>query len=283
MGCVHAKAKYEEKRAEKIGVFVHLAIQGNIEKIAEAIKNDAKLVVAKDRFGMTALHWACYVGQLDAAIALCSAGAQPTQLDVRVQGNEKGRLSVVDHLIRQCHMKVNEPSGNGDTPLHKAVLGPCIPVILLLLKHGANKHALNTYGRSPRIEVEFRMGTLKASVDAAAIFTPEEEDPGKELPVVEPVEPPPCEPEVPPPPVVEPPAEVVITTAVVPFNHTLSHNSSLRTLESPRNILASFRSLTGYSLVNAIFDLHDRVLEKDQGATIQFRELVASHCHPFGH
>ncbi|ETV97514.1 hypothetical protein, variant 1 [Aphanomyces invadans] len=259
MGCIDSKFKYEERQANAIAAFVHHAIDGKVDELAKAIKKDRKKVVGIDRFGMTALHW----GQLQSVIALCEAGAVPTQVDNNQRNAlhhacRKGRLNVVDHLTSLCGMNVNCQSGNGDTPLHKAVLAPSVPVALLLLKYGADKHLPNTYGRTPASEVQTRLGKGNG---AATI--PEEAEPdldqvftlaGGTLPWED--------------------------TAVVPFDQTLPQNTTT-TLASPR-VAASdetpLTSLTGYDLLDAIFSLHDLVLTRDQGATVQFQQLVATHC-----
>ncbi|RHY30586.1 hypothetical protein DYB32_006889 [Aphanomyces invadans] len=120
------------------------------------------------------------------------------------------------------------------------------------------KDSFSQYGRTPASEVQTRLGKGNG---AATI--PEEAEPdldqvftlaGGTLPWED--------------------------TAVVPFDQTLPQNTTT-TLASPR-VAASdetpLTSLTGYDLLDAIFSLHDLVLTRDQGATVQFQQLVATHC-----
>ncbi|ETV65928.1 hypothetical protein H257_17477 [Aphanomyces astaci] len=259
MGCIESKFKYEERQVNAVAAFVHNAIDGKVALLAKAIRIDRKKVVAVDRFGMTALHWACYVGQITSVIALCDAGAVPTQVDNNQRNAlhhacRKGRLNIVAHLTSICGMNVNCQSGNGDTPLHKAVLAPSVPVTLLLLKHGANKHLPNTYGRTPSSEVQFRLGK---GAPTAAIPEEAEPDLGQVLqwPALQSVE---------------------VMTAVVPFDDTLSRPSTTDQLQlSPSDQLAT---LSGYALLGAIFTLHDLALARDPSAMAQFDQLVATHC-----
>ncbi|RHZ02743.1 hypothetical protein DYB26_001724 [Aphanomyces astaci] len=58
MGCIESKFKYEERQVNAVAAFVHNAIDGKVALLAKAIRIDRKKVVAVDRFGMTALHWA---------------------------------------------------------------------------------------------------------------------------------------------------------------------------------------------------------------------------------
>ena len=91
--------------------------------------------------GTTALHWAAYHGDAQAAAALIAAGANPSvRTDTGVTplslACEAGNANLVEQLLK-AGADANQTLGNGETPLMMAARTGSVPVLKLLLDHGA--------------------------------------------------------------------------------------------------------------------------------------------------
>lgn len=118
------------------------AIVGHTDKVAAFVKQDEKLVNAKDRSGKAALHWAAFYG------------------------HEK----VVELLLAK-KADVNSLDGDGFTPLHWAAMFNRSDVVKVLLANKANMNLkVQTYGWTPlRLAViHGHLATARALLDGGA-------------------------------------------------------------------------------------------------------------------
>jgi ankyrin repeat protein len=121
------------------------------------LRTDPALVHAYNSDGFTALHLAAYYGQVEAARALLAASADPnagqqsdagnTPLQVAsgIQGNDQvGELLLVAGADVNARMEYV-----GTTPLHQAVKNTDMPLVRVLLAHGADRAARDVHGQTP--------------------------------------------------------------------------------------------------------------------------------------
>ena len=98
---------------------------GNAKKLAELIRQDPgfKVNMDQDGEGWTLLHYACYKDSRSAVIPLLLAHPD---MDVNVKNSSGstpfyiacyGRTSCVRELLKDSRVNVNEPDGDGHTPL----------------------------------------------------------------------------------------------------------------------------------------------------------------------
>ncbi|KDO35484.1 hypothetical protein SPRG_00331 [Saprolegnia parasitica CBS 223.65] len=146
MGVCASELKYLARPAkvdQNLTLLVRHAVEGRVDDVRAMVQRTPKLIRTVDRFGMSALHWACYAGKLPCVTALLEAGANVQQADTNKRNAlhhacRKGHLGTIQLLVTTHRMDVNRQSGNGDTPLHKAVLAGSPGATLLLLYYGAD-------------------------------------------------------------------------------------------------------------------------------------------------
>jgi hypothetical protein len=102
-------------------------------------------VNSRDRYGRTALHWACYHGQLSVVQALVGAGANPAALDnggytPLMLAASFGQPDIVAFLLQLPAAKaaINAISRFDETALSLASLYGRLCIVQLLLDHGAD-------------------------------------------------------------------------------------------------------------------------------------------------
>ena len=118
-----------------------LQCEARVGDVAAALVAARALVLARDGFGQTALHWAAMSGRGDCCRLLLDAGA-----DVRVL------------------------SFDGQTPLHAAAIARSVECTGQLLAAGADVNALDSYGYSALDAAVLRGECVVAALlrDAAA-------------------------------------------------------------------------------------------------------------------
>ncbi|KAL3671737.1 hypothetical protein V7S43_003647 [Phytophthora oleae] len=138
----------EDRAQEKIAEFVRYAITSDLVQLRAMITKQKMDPNAKDRFGMNAIHWASYVGELGCIQELIKAGGSPSATDSNGRNAlhhacRKDHDEVVRYLVSTAKVNINSRSENQDTPLHKAVRGKSIKVLEMLLKLGADPNLRN--------------------------------------------------------------------------------------------------------------------------------------------
>jgi ankyrin repeat protein len=127
---------------------------GSMERLRE-LARDSSAVNARSADGFTALHFACFFSQPDAALFLIKSGAavdavaanptkvMPLHSAAAVRNLEAARLL----LIRGA--PANARQQNGWTPIHAAAQNGDRPMVELLLGHGADPKLANDEGKTP--------------------------------------------------------------------------------------------------------------------------------------
>ncbi|KAL4144437.1 hypothetical protein PRNP1_013570 [Phytophthora ramorum] len=123
--CPLSRMTAEDREQERVAEFVRFAITADLVKLREMISKTKMDPNAKDRFGMNAVHWASYVGELECIIELIKAGGSPSATDSNGRNAlhhacRKDHDEVVRYLVSTAHVDINSRSENQDTPLHKA-------------------------------------------------------------------------------------------------------------------------------------------------------------------
>jgi ankyrin repeat protein len=140
---------------------------GRLDLILSALDADPKIAQAFNGSGSTALHCACFWGQVPAARLLLDNGADPNAatrdsfLQIRPLGcavatpdvpNPSDQEDVVFELVSLLLAKgadVNGRRKDGLTALHSAAYRGHLRVLDLLLRHGANPSLKGYDGASP--------------------------------------------------------------------------------------------------------------------------------------
>jgi ankyrin repeat protein len=140
---------------------------GRLDLICSALNAGPKIALAFNGSGSTALHCACYWGQVPAALLLIDSGADPNAatrdsfLQIRPLGcavatpdvpNPSDREEVVFELVSLLIAKgadVNGRRKDGLTALHSAAYRGHVRVLDLLLRHGADASLKGSDGAGP--------------------------------------------------------------------------------------------------------------------------------------
>ena len=126
------------------------AKQGNLEKVRSLVEGDPALVAAKDKGGLTPLHWAAFSGNLDLVRFLLDRGAAVDAKNARgltalVFTAAQGRTQAAGLLIeRGADVNVRNPMGM--TPLIIAVEQGATGLVKTLIAAGADVGADSQIG-----------------------------------------------------------------------------------------------------------------------------------------
>jgi ankyrin repeat protein len=150
------------ERMDRINRELILAAEGNNLPEVERLLSVGAEVNARDRYGRTPLHWACYHGHVQVVKELREHGADIDAKDS--DGNTPlpyactmGHVSVVIELLslndsngttsRGANIEAKDNAGH--TPLHSASWNGHLPVVKALLSGGADILACDIYGQLP--------------------------------------------------------------------------------------------------------------------------------------
>ena len=126
---------------------------GDITKVKELLKNDPESVNAKNKYGLTPLHYAALYGNKNVVELLIFNGAD-IQSKI-IDGTTPLHLAVghgyadIARLLIANGADINSLNDTGDTPLHHAAFGGDKESTELLLAKGAEINARNKEGRTP--------------------------------------------------------------------------------------------------------------------------------------
>jgi ankyrin repeat protein len=125
------------------------------DAIHEGGLRDAATIDARSKDGFTALHFACFFGQPDAARLLIERGAavdavatNPTQVMPLHSAASAGNLEAA-RLLLEHGAPINARQQAGWVPLHAAAQNGDRAMVDLLLKHHASPKLANDQGKSP--------------------------------------------------------------------------------------------------------------------------------------
>ena len=127
---------------------------GKLERL-EGCACDAATVNSCSPDGFTALHFACYFGQPEAARLLIEKGASvgavtnnPMKL-MPLHSAASARNLGAAHLLLEHGAPVNARQQGGWTPIHAAAQNGDRAMVDLMLKHGADPTLANDDGKTP--------------------------------------------------------------------------------------------------------------------------------------
>jgi ankyrin repeat protein len=148
---------------------------GRIERLQQCIheesSHDTSAVNSRSNDGFTALHFACFFGQPEAARLLIENGAavdavaaNPTQV-MPLHSAASARNLVAARLLLEHGAPVNTRQQAGWVPIHAAAQNGDRPMVELLLKHRADAKIANDAGQTPGM-----IATEKGHVEIAALL-----------------------------------------------------------------------------------------------------------------
>ena len=141
---------FSTTHSHRVGQFLRLIMQdavqkGDAKKVAELIRQDPdfKVNMAVDEYGGTLLHYACFEDSRSAVIPILLAHPD---IDVNLKDSTgwtpfywacwNGRPSCVREMLKDSRVKVNEPAGDGCTPLWVAASNGHLDVIRVWIASG---------------------------------------------------------------------------------------------------------------------------------------------------
>ncbi len=146
-------AKAIAGRKQELDIF-EAASLGRMERLKECLR-DAAAINAFSKDGFTALHFACYFGQPEAAQLLLEKGAKVDAVAnnatkvMPLHSAASARSLEAARLLLELGAPVNSRQQNGWVPIHAAAQNGDRRMVELLLKHGANSTIANDEGKTP--------------------------------------------------------------------------------------------------------------------------------------
>lgn len=134
---------------------------GRLDRIKECLRDtsaiDSHSIDSRSKDGFTALHFACFFGQPEAARLLVESGAtvdavaaNPTQVMPLHSAASARNLDAARLLLEHgAPGIVNARQQGGWVPIHAAAQNGDRPMVELLLKHRADPKILNDEGKTP--------------------------------------------------------------------------------------------------------------------------------------
>ncbi len=130
---------------------------GHLDRLKQCL-SDAAAIDSRSKDGFTALHFACFFGQPEAARLLIGSGAavdavaaNPTQV-MPLHSAASSRNLEAARLLLDHGAPVNARQQAGWVPIHAAAQNGDRPMVeLLLLKHHADPKLVNDDGKTPAL------------------------------------------------------------------------------------------------------------------------------------
>ncbi len=130
------------------------AALGRLDRLKECL-GDISTINAPSKDGFTALHFACFFGQPEAARLLIASGAtvdavaaNPTRV-MPLHSAASARNLEAARLLLEHGAPVNARQQAGWVPIHAAAQNGDRPMLELLLKHHADPKLANDDGKTP--------------------------------------------------------------------------------------------------------------------------------------
>jgi ankyrin repeat protein len=148
---------------------------GRIERLQQCIHfesgHDTSAINSRSKDGFTALHFACFFGQPEAARWLIESGAavdavaaNPTRV-MPLHSAVSSRNLEAARLLLEHGSPVNTRQQAGWVPIHAAAQNGDRPMVELLLKHHADPKIANDAGQTPAM-----VATEKGHLEIAALL-----------------------------------------------------------------------------------------------------------------
>lgn len=132
------------------------AAAGVLERVRQAVEEDASLATAFAPDGYTALGLASFFGHLGIVNLLLGRGAEvnaPSRNEMAVvplHSAAAARHLAIAEVLIENGADVNIPSAGGSTALHRAAQNGQMPLVRLLLERGARPDVADDEGVTPR-------------------------------------------------------------------------------------------------------------------------------------
>lgn len=140
-------------RKEALDIFEAAAL-GRLDRLKQCLPDARSAVNSRSKDGFTALHFACFFGQPDAASLLLERGAavdavaaNPTEV-MPLHSAASSRNLEAARLLLERGAPVNARQQAGWVPIHAAAQNGDRPMVELLLQHGADPKLVNDQGRT---------------------------------------------------------------------------------------------------------------------------------------
>jgi ankyrin repeat protein len=140
-------------KKEALDIFEAAAL-GRLDRLQQCLPDAASAINSRSKDGFTALHFACFFGQPDAARLLLERGAavdavatNPTQV-MPLHSAASSRNLEAARLLLERGAPVNARQQAGWVPIHAAAQNGDRPMVELLLQHGADPKLVNDLGKS---------------------------------------------------------------------------------------------------------------------------------------
>lgn len=140
-------------KKEALDIFEAAAL-GRLDRLKQCLRDAASAINSRSKDGFTALHFACFFGQPDAARLLIENGAaadavatNPTQV-MPLHSAASSRNLEAARLLLERGAPVNARQQAGWVPIHAAAQNGDRPMVELLLQHGADPKLVNDQGKT---------------------------------------------------------------------------------------------------------------------------------------
>ena len=127
---------------------------GRLDRLKQGLRDDASAINSRSKDGFTALHFACFFGQPEAARLLIEGGAavdavaaNPTKV-MPLHSAASARNLGAARLLLEHGAPVNARQQAGWVPLHAAAQNGDRSMVELLLKHHADPKLANDAGKT---------------------------------------------------------------------------------------------------------------------------------------
>src|SRR6202011_5946708 len=130
------------------------AALGSLDRLKQCLRDDPSAINSRSKDGFTALHFACFFGQPEAARLLIESGAavdamaaNPTQV-MPLHSAASSRNLEAARLLLERGAPVDARQQAGWVPIHAAAQNGDRPMVELLLKHHADPKLANDEGKT---------------------------------------------------------------------------------------------------------------------------------------
>ncbi len=145
-------------KKQALDIFEAAAL-GRLDRLKQCMRDaaaiDSRSIDSRSKDGFTALHFACFFGQPEAARLLIESGAavdavaaNPTQV-MPLHSAAAARNLEAARLLLEHGAPVNARQQAGWVPIHAAAQNGDRPMVELLLKHRADPKLANHDGKTP--------------------------------------------------------------------------------------------------------------------------------------
>jgi ankyrin repeat protein len=140
-------------KKEALDIFEAAAL-GRLDRLKQCLRGARSAINSCSKDGFTALHFACFFCQPDAARLLLEHGAavdavaaNPTQV-MPLHSAASSRNLEAARLLLERGAPVNARQQAGWVPIHAAAQNGDRPMVELLLQHGADRKLVNDQGKT---------------------------------------------------------------------------------------------------------------------------------------